>query len=106
MADIPSSSNLYGSFRGRVSKAQIAAFFEADGWSVRKCSWTDFEVTSQFAELVIEGNDPILLHGPVADISCNVDRIAGVLAKSGQPYSLECYDDGNTLLKVVEWQGS
>jgi hypothetical protein len=72
-------------------------------WSVRKCSWTDFEVTSPFAELVVEAESPILMHGPVADVESNVDRILAPLRAAGVADTAECYDAGGEMLREWRW---
>ena len=61
--DIPDRNNMYGVIKGTVSKKKIATIFHELGWSVRKSSWTDFEIESQWAELTIEGDKEVLFIG-------------------------------------------
>ncbi len=86
------SQHVYGSLRTHLSREAIADLFSRKGWSVRKCSWTDYEVCSPTAELVIEADDPILIHGPAADSAAEVTEIAFLLSVEGIEYSLEGYD--------------
>lgn len=99
--DIPGWSNLFGSVRTDKTPEQVAALFGAAGWRVRRCSWADYEVFSPFAELVIEARNPVLVHGPVADVLGNVGRITGPLAGAGLGYSFECYDGDRNLIGLV-----
>jgi len=68
MAELPDTSNFYSSLHCGLSREQVARLFGALGWRVSKCSWTDFEVKCPWAELVIEGESTILMHGLVADV--------------------------------------
>ena len=61
-AELP-ASNLFGELDTTWPKERVAGLFAPFGWEVRKCSWTDYEVYCDFAELVIEGENPILIHG-------------------------------------------
>jgi hypothetical protein len=80
-----------------------ARLFERLGWRVRKCSWTDYEIRSPFAELVIEAESPILLHGPVAEVEANVGQILAPLREAGVGYTAECYSAGGDLLREFRW---
>lgn len=73
------------------------------GWSVRKCSWTDYEIRSPFAELVIEAEAPILMHGPVSDVEANADRILAPLRDAGVGYCAEFYTADGSLLREHRW---
>jgi hypothetical protein len=95
--DVPDESNLFGSLDTTLPKERIARLFEPFGWKVRRCAWTDWEVTYDFADLVIESENPILIHGPVADPLTNLPRVIEPLASAGVTYSLECYDTNREL---------
>lgn len=100
---IPDATNLYGTVRTSLTKAELAAVFAAHGWRTRKCSWIDYELRSTFGELILEADDPLLLHGPVADVLANAPRIADVLRAAHASFSLECYaPDRETLLTTIE----
>jgi hypothetical protein len=68
VAEVPDSSNFFSSLHTTLSRKQVAWLYGALGWRVRKCWWVDYEVISDWAELVIEAESPILMHGPVADL--------------------------------------
>ncbi len=88
------------------SRRQVARLFTPPTWSVRKCSWTDYEVTSLFAELVIEAESPILLNGSVADAEASFDHILALLRSGGIAYTAECYGAGKELLREFRWEPS
>jgi hypothetical protein len=98
---IPERNNLYGSIASNWAMAKLAELFEADGWTVRKCSATDYELSCPFAELVLERDHPVLLHGAVAEVGQNAQRIAAVLRKAGLTFSLECYAPDHRLLTEI-----
>jgi hypothetical protein len=72
-------------------------------WSVRECSWTDYEVTGPFAELVVEAESPILLHGPVTDVEANADRILASLRAAGIAYTAECHGASGEQIREWRW---
>jgi hypothetical protein len=100
---IPESSNFFASLPTASSRRHVVGLFSPPTWSVRKWSWTDYEVTSPFAELVVEAESPILMHGPVADVESNVDRILAPLRAAGVAYTAECYDAGGEMLREWRW---
>ncbi len=51
MAKFPDRANFYGSVQTALQPEAVAWLFARPVWSVRKCSWTDFEATSAFAEV-------------------------------------------------------
>jgi hypothetical protein len=87
----------------RLSKRRVAALFVALGWSVRKCTWADYEIIGPFAELVIEAEAPILIHGPMADAGVNAERILATLREAGVAYDAETYDNKGDLLREFRW---
>ncbi len=103
MDDIPDSSNFFASLHTSLSRRRVAGLFARLGWSVRKCSWTDYEIRSPFAELVIEAESLILMHGPVAEVEINANRILVPLRHAGVRYAAECYSAGNDLLQEFRW---
>jgi hypothetical protein len=100
---IPESSNFFASLDTARSRRWIADLFTPPTWAVRKCSWTDYEVSSSFADLVIEAESPTLLHGPVAEVEANAGRILATLRAAGIGYTAECYNSGGELLQEWEW---
>jgi hypothetical protein len=103
MGDIFDGSIICAALHTSLSRRRVAGLFRPLGWCVRKCTWTDYEVVSPFAELVIESEAPILLHGPVAHVEANADRILAPLRKAGVAYAAECYDPGGGLLREFRW---
>jgi hypothetical protein len=101
MAKFPDTSNFYGSLHTSLSREQVAGLYAALGWRVRKCSWTDYEVFGPWAELVIEAESPILMHGPVADVLANAEELVAPLRAAGISFTAECYGpDGNLLREL------
>ncbi len=100
---IPEFSNFFASLHTTRSRRWVAGLFTSPAWSVRKCSLTAYEVTSPFADLVIEAESPIVLHGPVAEVEATADRILATLRSAGIRYNAECYDVGGELLREWEW---
>jgi hypothetical protein len=100
--DIPDGSNLYGALDTTLPPERVARLFAPFGWAVRRCTWTDYELTCDWAELVIERESQsphhLLIHGPVADLPTNLPRIIEPLAAAGVPYSLECYNAERELI--------
>lgn len=80
---IPDTSNFYSSLHTHFTQERIAGLFRQAGWEVRKTGWYDFEVTCSWAELVIEAENPILLHGCVADVETNAERVLTLLREAG-----------------------
>jgi hypothetical protein len=103
---IPEGSNFFGSLVTSLSKGEIAQLYGAAGWTVRKCSWVDFEIRCAWAELIIDGDSPILLHGSVADVLVNADRILEPLVKAGIAHTAECYGEDEVLLKEYAWSAT
>ena len=103
MADMPNSSNFYSSLHTTLSREQVAGLYESLGWNVRKCSWVDYEVVSDWAELVIEAESPILMHGLVADLLARIGELVNPLRAAGVAFEAECYGpepDRKLLLEV------
>ena len=61
-------------------------------------SLADFEAVSDFAEVVIESSNPVLVHGPVADVTVNCLRVIEPLVAAGLSGSFECYDEADALI--------
>jgi len=91
MANVANTSNFFSSLHTSLSREQVAALYGALGWQVRKCSWVDYEIVSDWAKLVIEAESPILMHGPVADLPARVEELVAPLRASGISFTAECY---------------
>jgi len=104
MAEVPDSSNFYSSLHTSMSRREVAGLFGAAGWEIREPDdWDHLEVHSPWAELVIESASPILMHGPVADVESNAERVLLVLELAGVAFTAECYGPGGDLLQ--KWKG-
>jgi hypothetical protein len=99
---LPDKPNLYGTVWTHMPKSELAAMFASRGWSMRKCTRVDYELRSDYAELVLEADDPLVLHGPVAEILRNAPRIAEVLRAAATKFCLECYARDRTMLRRIE----
>ena len=98
MAELPDRTNFYSSVRTGMQPEEIARLFTPPVWRVRKCSWTDFEAVSDFAEVVIESSNPVLVHGPVAEVAVNSLRVVEPLVAGGLSGTFECYDEADLLI--------
>ena len=100
---LPDGSNLFAAVRAGMGAEAVAGAYARAGWRVRACGWTEWEARSGFAELVVEGADPVLVHGPVADVVANAGRAMAPLREAGIPFRAECYDAGGALLAELRW---
>lgn len=91
MAELPDSSNFFSSLQTSFSREQVAGLYGALGWKVRKCTWVDYEIISDWAELIIEADAPILMHGPVADLPARAEELVAPLRAAGISFTAECY---------------
>lgn len=91
MANIPDSSNFFSSLHTTLSREQVAKLYAALGWKLRKCAWEDYEVVTDWAELIVESETPILMHGPVAGLLDRVEELVAPLRTSGIKFTAECY---------------
>ncbi|HYW09908.1 MAG TPA: hypothetical protein VE913_23285 [Longimicrobium sp.] len=98
---IPEAPNFYSMLRTTLSREQVAGLYGALGWKVRRCSWTDFEVRSPWAELVIAAESPILLHGAVDDVVARADELVAPLRQAGVAFRGECYGPDMELLTEI-----
>ncbi len=95
---LPDENNFFAKF-SRVNKEKIKTSFENNGWTARKVSWTDFEVTNAWSKLSLEGDDVNpLITGKVGYDAKNIkilDRLFNMLACD---FKYEFYDDAENLL--------
>ena len=106
MAELPDQTNFYSSVQTGMQPEEIARLFAPPVWRVRKCSWTDFDAVSDFAEVVIESTAPVLVHGPVADVTVNAPRVVEPLVAAGLSGSFECYDEAHALILEKSFGGA
>jgi hypothetical protein len=91
VAELPDGSNFYSALDTLLTPGQVAGLYEAVGWRVRKCSWVDYEIRSEWAELVIADSSPVLMHGAVADLSARAEELVAPLRTAGVSFTAECY---------------
>jgi hypothetical protein len=76
---LPEKNNFYAFFMC-VDKARVAEVFSSNGWQLRKSSWTDFELTNDWSELILEGEEkePLMNDAIIYD-KVNIDKLDAVL---------------------------
>jgi hypothetical protein len=97
---IPTGTNVYGIIDSSLSKEEITKKFSAHGWRISKASWFDWEITNDFAELILEGNEQLLIHGPVSPDYFNT--LAEKMKEIELSFSLELYDENQNLVTVIK----
>ena len=102
MSEWPATSNFFGSLHTSLSRQAVAGLYRSCGWSIRLCGCADFEIRCAFAELLIESNDPVLIHGLVVDVTANADEIMQPLHRAGVPHTVELYGANGELLRQVK----
>jgi hypothetical protein len=98
--EMPEENNFKASFTN-ISKTSIKELLEKNNWTIRKASWTDFELCNNWTDLMLEGdeNEP-LLNGRVAFHNDNVILLDNLFNSLGGQYSYEFYDkDKNIILE-------
>ncbi|MFF5897600.1 hypothetical protein ACFY8O_16915 [Streptomyces argenteolus] len=91
LAQADLGTNMWGSLTSATEAQQVAEEFHAAGWSVRRSSWTTFEITCACAEFELIPSDPVLFSGFV-----DPDRIAVLLSAlrdMGMRFTVE-FEDG------------
>lgn len=99
MLNLPESSNVFCSIDSPISKVEIIDYFASQGWQVRKTTWEDFELGCLWAELVLESDDPVLLHGLLM-----ADKFNGLLILLNAlniAYRSELYDEQGELIAQI-----
>lgn len=91
MADVPNLSNFFSTLHTDLTPQNVAGLYGALGWRVRKCSSVDYEVISDWAELIVEAGSPILMHGVVADLAARAEELIAPLRAEGLSFTAECY---------------
>jgi len=73
--------------------------FSKAGWSSRMCSWSEHEITSDFAELVIASEAPVQINGGIDRAPESVDKILLILDAANVNYSFAVYDENDCPLR-------
>jgi hypothetical protein len=87
-----------------MSRKSVAQLYERKGWKVCKASWTDYEILSDWAELIVESEAPILLHGCVADLPSTADELLSPLREAGINFVAEHYGPPPARELLMEWR--
>jgi hypothetical protein len=103
MDALPDTSNFHYSLNTKLSKCQIADLFRPLATKIRKCAWDEFEICFPWAELIIESESPILLHGAVADVLFHVEQLLALLREAVVESVAECYNGMGELLRELRW---
>jgi hypothetical protein len=98
MTDSPDELNLYVSIHS-LNRRRVARLYQHLDWEVRKSAWAEYEIRSPVAELEIQAESPVLLHGMVAGDLDTVERVLAPLREAGAVFKGECYDKSGKLLK-------
>ena len=97
---IPIGTNVYGVIYSSNSKEEIVKKFGAHCWQISKASWFDWEKTNDFSELIIDGDNEILIHGPVSPDHFN--SLTEKMKEMKLSFSLELYDDNQNLVIEIK----
>lgn len=89
MAGIPDKPNFFSTIGAGFTRQQIVELYREAGWQVRKCGWTDYEIKSDWAELILEGESPLLLHGSVSDLPSRAEELLAPLRASGVTFATD-----------------
>ena len=81
------------------TKHELKLLFEQNGWTSRKESWEDFELTNEWSELVLFAEEAKpLLEGTINNPEINYKTMIDLLCKAGAKFSAELYDENKVLL--------
>lgn len=90
---MPENNNCYAELMLPSTEIVIVKF-QQEGWSVKKCSFTDFEMRNNWSELTLAKTDnELLLHGAVAFHQDNINIIKNILDSFDCGYNLEFYQE-------------
>ena len=97
----PDTANFHSSLRTALSNEQVADLYGALGWRIRRCGWSEYEVSGPWAQLIIEADAPILMHGFLVDVLVHVDELLSPLGGAGVAFTAECYGPAGELLREL-----
>lgn len=98
--DLPDGSNFFAVLVTTRTRQEVAGAFADEGWRVRPASRTSYHIRSAWAELVLDGASPFLLHGPMAAVLSNAPQVVQFCRRMGIGCTAECYGEDGDLLKV------
>jgi hypothetical protein len=102
MPELPDRPNFYSTLHTELTPDQVAQLYAAASWQILKCGWTDFELASPVAELVIDDTSPLLMHGAIADWKVQIENVLAPLRQAKIPFRAECYGPDHELLRTIE----
>ncbi len=91
--------DLYITLETQLSRARVNALFTKQGWDSRMCSWTEYEIQIDYAELVIASESPMLVSGGVDRDPASIDKIIAILDAAEITYEFEVYDEHNVMIR-------
>ena len=96
--DFPDFVNFYSSFDS-PTKDGLKRLLEQNGWTSRKESWEDFELTNDWSEfnLLADERQP-LLTGTIQKPETNYKILVDIFRKADAKFSAELYDKNKTLI--------
>jgi hypothetical protein len=103
MSALPNTENIHCALHTTLSRQQVADLLRPLGGTIRKCAWDELELRCPWAELIIESESPVLLHGSVADLLTNADRLLSPMREAGVAYTAECHDEDGELVRELRW---
>jgi hypothetical protein len=92
-------ASFHSTLQTSKSPHQVANLFAPDGWSVRKCSWADYQVTCDCAEFVLEHGSPMLLHGVLDDSVLRIEAVLSPLRAGDVAFEAEFYGSDDQLVQ-------
>ncbi len=96
--EIPEGNNFYAYFEN-TNKDKLKELFTQNGWTIRKSSWTDFEIENAWSEFSLEGdNEQPLLSGRVLFNSDYIALLNNLFDRLDCKYQYEFYDNEKNLI--------
>lgn len=96
--DFPNYVNFYSSFSS-PTKSELKELLEQNGWTSRKESWEDFELTNEWSEFNLHADESKpLLTGTIRNPEPNYKTLVDLFRKANAKFSSELYDKDNTLI--------
>ena len=96
--EMPDENNFYARL-SNIPRTTIIDVFEKNDWAVRKSSWSDFELSNSWTELILEETEgELLLNGRVAFHKDNLILIDSIFDSLGGSYVYEFYNKDRELL--------
>lgn len=96
--DLLQQNSFYASFR-TVGMKQIKDALEGNGWHSRKAGCSEFELTNERSELILEGGAyEQLLHGAVVFDKAVLEALDKLFSSLGADFVYAFYDDNKHLL--------